>query len=314
MDSSLSERFILEWFIIEWHPWLREWKVGTKLNWGGVYFLRRRSPIVLEMIIDPLSLSVIVASKVSFQGSFWMFGRWHFHSSTHPSSCSLFVKCSSIMAPPYRNEKFASGSGHRPFPSRNDRDGRMYDDRERSRSPGKHLPARQWCIRLYTPSSQDQFLQLMELWLTWLSFESMNKDRARSPRRLAADSRLEYSRDRESGQGYRSHDRDDYRRRNSRSSPHRGRHAYKDRDREGYRSASGNPSRSRSPRRGQPHMGQVSREVMMDGLPADMAEEHVSYQHWHLNICIIEYKCWQCPHLFMNRLQPNSEMLITPTA
>ncbi|KAJ5857033.1 hypothetical protein N7455_007927 [Penicillium solitum] len=140
------------------------------------------------------------------------------------------------MAPPYRNEKFASGSGHRPFPSRNDRDGRMYDDRERSRSP----------------------------------------DRARSPRRLAADSRLEYSRDRESGQGYRSHDRDDYRRRNSRSSPHRGRHAYKDRDREGYRSASGNPSRSRSPRRGQPHMGQVSREVMMDGLPADMAEEHVA--------------------------------------
>lgn len=107
----------------------------------------------------------------------------------------------------------------------------------------------------------------------------MNKDRARSPRRLAADSRLEYSRDRESGQGYRSHDRDDYRRRNSRSSPHRGRHAYKDRDREGYRSASGNPSRSRSPRRGQPHMGQVSREVMMSGLPVDMTEEHVSCQN-----------------------------------
>jgi hypothetical protein len=26
-------------------------------------------------------------------------------------------------------------------------------------------------------------------------------------------------------------------------------------------------------------MGQVSREVMMDGLPADMAEEDVSYQN-----------------------------------
>lgn len=105
----------------------------------------------------------------------------------------------------------------------------------------------------------------------------MNKDRARSPpRRLAADSRLEYPRDRESGQAYRGHDRDDYRRRTSRSSPNRGRDTYKDRDREGYRSASDNRSRTRSPRRGQSHMGQMSREVMMDGLPIDMTEEHVS--------------------------------------
>ncbi|KAI3154193.1 hypothetical protein CBS147325_1285 [Penicillium roqueforti] len=141
------------------------------------------------------------------------------------------------MAPPYRNDRFSSGSSNRPFPSRNDRDGRMYDDRSRSRSPGG----------------------------------------ARSPpRRLAADSRLEYPRDRESGQGYRGHDRDDNRRRTSRSSPHRGRNAYKDRDREGYRSASGNRSRSRSPRRGQPNMGQVSREVMMDGLPVDMTEEDIA--------------------------------------
>ncbi|OQE13682.1 hypothetical protein PENFLA_c044G01911 [Penicillium flavigenum] len=114
--------------------------------------------------------------------------------------------------------------------------GRMYDDRSRSRSP----------------------------------------DRARSPRRLAADARPEYPRDRESGQGYRNHDRDDYRHRTSRSSPHRGRNTYKDRDREGYRSASDNRSRTRSPRRGQSHMGQVSREVMMDGLPVDMAEEHIA--------------------------------------
>ena len=61
------------------------------------------------------------------------------------------------MAPPYHNEKFASASSRRrPFPSRNDRDGRMYDDRSRSRSPGKHLPARQGCMRPYAPSSQDQ--------------------------------------------------------------------------------------------------------------------------------------------------------------
>ncbi|KAJ5428421.1 hypothetical protein N7445_009875 [Penicillium cf. griseofulvum] len=137
------------------------------------------------------------------------------------------------MAPPYRDQ-FSSGSARRPFPSRNgnDRDGRMYDDRSRSRSPG----------------------------------------RARSPHgRLAADGRLEYSRDRESGQGYRSNDRDDYRRRNSRSSPHRGRNTYKDRDREGYRSESGNRSRSR-----QPNKGNVSREVMMDGLPVNMTEKDIS--------------------------------------
>ncbi|KAJ5816297.1 hypothetical protein N7447_008530 [Penicillium robsamsonii] len=142
------------------------------------------------------------------------------------------------MAPPYRNDKFPSGSARRPFPSRNDRDGRMYDDRSRSRSPGKRLPAH----------------------------------RARSPPgRLAADSRLEYPRDRESGQGYRSNDRDDYRRRDSRSSPHRGRNTYKDRDREGYRSGSGNRSRSR-----QSNMVQVSREIMMEGLPVNITENDIS--------------------------------------
>lgn len=88
---------------------------------------------------------------------------------------------------------------------------------------------------------------------------------------------MEYSRDGEPGQGYQGHDRDDYRRRDSRPSPRRGRNTYKDRDREGYRSGSYSRSRSRSPRRGQSHFGQVSREVMMDGLPVDMTEEHVSY-------------------------------------
>ncbi|KAJ5154655.1 uncharacterized protein N7500_010094 [Penicillium coprophilum] len=136
------------------------------------------------------------------------------------------------MAPPYRNDNFPSGPTRRPFPSRSDRDGRMYDDRSRSRSP----------------------------------------DRARSPSgRLAADSRLEYSRDREYGQGYRSNDRDDYRRRNSRSSPHRGRNTYKDRDREGYRSESGNRSQS-----GQSNVVQVSRELMMEGLPVNMTESDIS--------------------------------------
>ncbi|CAI7616635.1 unnamed protein product [Penicillium glandicola] len=42
------------------------------------------------------------------------------------------------MAPHYRNDQFSSS--RRPFPSRNDRDGRMYDDRSRSRSPGSSTP------------------------------------------------------------------------------------------------------------------------------------------------------------------------------
>ncbi|KAJ5520017.1 hypothetical protein N7463_000470 [Penicillium fimorum] len=173
------------------------------------------------------------------------------------------------MAPPYRNENFSSGSARRPFPSRNDRDGRMYDDRSRSRSPGKRLPARTSMVSLgispETPLSHDKVPHVFE-------FELANKDRARSPPgRLAADTRLEYPRDRESGQGYRSNDRDDYRRRDPRSSPHRGRNTYKDRDREGYRSGSGNRSRSR-----QSNMVQVSREIMMEGLPVNITENDIS--------------------------------------
>ncbi|CAG7915692.1 unnamed protein product [Penicillium olsonii] len=101
-----------------------------------------------------------------------------------------------------------------------------------------------------------------------------NKDRPRSPRRAAADRRHDYPRDRDSGPGSRGYGRDDYRRRDSRSPPRRGRQQYKDRDREGYRS--GSHSRSRSPRRGQPHIGNESREVMMEGFPVDMTEDDIA--------------------------------------
>ncbi|KAE8148802.1 hypothetical protein BDV25DRAFT_11957 [Aspergillus avenaceus] len=107
-------------------------------------------------------------------------------------------------------------------------------------------------------------------------------DHSRSPPRgPPADRRPDYSRDRpDSRPRFHSRDRDDYRRRSSRSPPRRGRPAYRDRDREGYRSPgygsrSRSHSRSRSPRRGRYH-GQESREVMMDGLPVDMAEEDIT--------------------------------------
>ncbi|OJJ44256.1 hypothetical protein ASPZODRAFT_135050 [Penicilliopsis zonata CBS 506.65] len=137
------------------------------------------------------------------------------------------------------------GPPHRQFPRRDDRDGRMYDDRSRSRSRSANR-----------------------------RLDSHDEDRTRSPPRGPAVERSgEYSRDR------------DYRRHSSRS-PHpppsrRGRPSYRDRDREGYRSPpyrsrshSRSYSRSRSPRRGR-HFGQESREIMMDGLPADMGEEDV---------------------------------------
>ncbi|CAG8936531.1 unnamed protein product [Penicillium salamii] len=141
------------------------------------------------------------------------------------------------MAHSYSNDRYP-GWGQRPFPPRDGRDARMYDDRSGSHSPGG------------------------------------NKDRPRSPRRPAADRRHDYPRDRDPGPGFRGYGRDDYRRRDSRSPPRRGRHSYKDRDREGYRS--GSHSRSRSPRRGQPHPGNESREVMMEGFPLDMTEDDIT--------------------------------------
>ncbi|KAL2807688.1 hypothetical protein BJX63DRAFT_411528 [Aspergillus granulosus] len=139
--------------------------------------------------------------------------------------------------------RYPPGPPSRPFPRRDDRDGRMYDDnsRSRSRSPG---------------------------------------DQSRTPPRgPALDRRHEYPRDHsDSRSRYRSRDHDEFRRRSSRSPPRRPRGGYRDRDREGYRSRSRSRSysRSRSPRRDRPHYGQESREVMMDGLPVDMTEEDIS--------------------------------------
>ncbi|KAL3464315.1 hypothetical protein BJX64DRAFT_94859 [Aspergillus heterothallicus] len=139
--------------------------------------------------------------------------------------------------------RYLSGPPTRSFQRGDDRDGRMYDDNSpsRSRSPGGASR---------TP-----------------------------PRGPAADRRHEYPRDHsDSRSRYRSQDRDDFRRRSSRSPLRRSRGGYRDRDREGYRSRSRSRSysRSRSPRRDRPHHGQESREVMMDGLPVDMTEEDIS--------------------------------------
>ncbi|OJJ99950.1 hypothetical protein ASPACDRAFT_78874 [Aspergillus aculeatus ATCC 16872] len=125
-------------------------------------------------------------------------------------------------------------------------------------------------------------------------YDDRSPSRSRSPGDLphsppqgpASERRGDYTKDRPNSRPrYRSRDRDDYRRRSSRSPPpRRGRPAYRDRDREGYRSPgygsrsrSYSRSRSRSPRRGRhSHYGQESREVMMDGLPVDMVEEDIT--------------------------------------
>ncbi|KAL1968131.1 hypothetical protein VTN77DRAFT_2262 [Rasamsonia byssochlamydoides] len=162
-------------------------------------------------------------------------------------------------------------SQHRPGDSRyppdsyrsrfDDRDGRMYDDRARSRSRSFSPPDAH-------PRSRDR------------GYVSPG-DHSRTPAR-----RRDFSGDRDSRVDYRGRDRDDYRRRPSRSPPpRRGRTGYRDRDREGYRSPSRSRSysrsrsrsRSRSPRRGRSsHHGQESKEVIMEGLPVDMVEEDIS--------------------------------------
>lgn len=168
--------------------------------------------------------------------------------------------------------RYPPGPPSRPFPRRDDKDGRMYDDNSptRSRSPGGtyNLPAIIFNnVTSNTRTGLTHFLQ----------FTGPSRT---PPRRPAADRRRDYPRDHsDSRSRYRSRDLDEPRRRSSRSTPRRPRHGYRDRDREGYRSRSRSRSysrsRSRSPRRGRPHYGQESREVMMDGLPVDMAEEDV---------------------------------------
>ncbi|KAJ6085535.1 hypothetical protein N7499_005164 [Penicillium canescens] len=149
------------------------------------------------------------------------------------------------MAPPYSDQRHHSGQSRRPNPPRADRDGRMYDDRSRSRSPSG-------------------------------TSSSPHGHSGSPPRRPAADRRREYSRDRDS---HRSYDRDDRARRTSRSPPRRGRHGYRDRDHEGYRSPGyegRNYSRSRSPRRGHGYFGEESREVMLENFPVDMTENDIA--------------------------------------
>ncbi|KAL4946100.1 hypothetical protein BDV06DRAFT_235347 [Aspergillus oleicola] len=152
----------------------------------------------------------------------------------------------------HEDSRYPPGPSSRPYPRRDDRDGRMYDDNSppRSRSPGD--------------SSRN------------------------TPRGPAADRRRDYSRDHSGSRPrYRSRDRD-WDRDRDRDDFRRPRHGYRDRDREDYRSRSRSRdrdrdrdrsysrSRGRSPRRGRPQYGQESREVMMDGLPVDMVEEDIS--------------------------------------
>ncbi|KAJ5548863.1 G-patch domain protein [Penicillium frequentans] len=137
------------------------------------------------------------------------------------------------MAHPYTDDSRGfNGPPNRSYAGRDDRDerdGRMYDDYSRSRSPGDHSRNR----RPEYPNDQDTARQ-----------SNREKDWRRS----------------------------------SRSPPRRGRQSYRDRDREGYQSPeySGNRgiSRSRS-RHGQSHFGPESREIMLEGFPADMTENDI---------------------------------------
>ncbi|KAJ5377558.1 uncharacterized protein N7496_004967 [Penicillium cataractarum] len=143
------------------------------------------------------------------------------------------------MAPPYSDESRPySGPSRRMYPPRDDRDGRMYDDHSRSRSPGDH---------------------------------------SRSPPQRPADRRREYSRDRDAGAHYDNRDREDYwhrspPRRGRQGYRDRDREGYRSPD----YNHGGSYSRSRSPRRGQSGFGPESREIMMEGFPMDMTEDDIA--------------------------------------
>lgn len=174
------------------------------------------------------------------------------------------------MVHPYPDDnRHYSGPLRRGYPIRDDRDGHMYDDRSRTRSPGGMFLS----PRLAGHGARAINREALELPLT-LFKDVEYKGRSRSPQQQPANRRLDYPRDQDAQ--YRSRDRDDYRNRASRSPPRRGRQSYRDRDREGYQSPGYSHSRSRSPRGGKSHFGQESREVMMDGIPQDMTEDDVS--------------------------------------
>ena len=104
---------------------------------------------------------------------------------------------------------------------------------------------------------------------------------SRSPPRAPAvrDTTYNYNTHERDWEASRQYDRSYAPRPRSSPSPRRGRGPYRDRDREGYRSSSYSPSRSRSrgsreerPRR---YIAPPNKEIMMEGLSADMSEEDV---------------------------------------
>ncbi|KAJ5738476.1 G-patch domain protein [Penicillium malachiteum] len=125
-------------------------------------------------------------------------------------------------------------------------------------------------------------LNVVELWLMMFYVTVGDEDHSHSPPKKSGDRRYDYSSERDPRSNHRGQDRDDYRRRSSRSPYSRqGRQSYRDRDREGYRSPGYSRSRSRSRSRngrGRPHLGQESREIMMEGFPIDMTEEDIGVE------------------------------------
>lgn len=150
-----------------------------------------------------------------------------------------------------------------------DRDGRMYDDSVRSRSPG----GKNFSPQNSGASAPSTFCSIhnpqveVELRLTAVDCRDV-KDRPRSPPPWSADRRDERPGNQGARPQYRSRERDEHRRQRSRSPPRRDGQGYRDRDRVGYRSP--------SPHHSQPRFGKESKEVMMDGLPLDMGEDDVS--------------------------------------
>ncbi|KAJ5768111.1 G-patch domain protein [Penicillium manginii] len=161
------------------------------------------------------------------------------------------------MVHPYEDTRQNPGPQRRAYPPRDDRDGRMYDDRSRSRSPGGTLSS---------PHEHDKNVMCSE-----------SQGYSGTPQRHD-NRRREYSDNWDARAPPHNRDQDDHRRRPSRSPQHRGRQSYRDRDREGYRSPgySQSRSRSRSARRGGSGFGRESKEIMMDGIPQDMSEDDVS--------------------------------------
>ncbi|KAI9877440.1 MAG: hypothetical protein M1830_003897 [Pleopsidium flavum] len=155
-------------------------------------------------------------------------------------------------------ERTASGDTYRPLPSqtRGDRDGRMYDD-QHSRSNSKDRYQRN------SPPSRRR---------------TPPHDRSRTPPRGPAveaknGSMREWDlrRERDSARERKDHRRG--------QSPRGG---YRDRDQEGYRSPGyDSRSRSRSPRRDRSpyYGGPPSREVILEGLPVEMAEDDVGHHY-----------------------------------